>query len=649
MTEPPSTFETFGLSFPASDACSSFVGQTIEGRYTLRSRLGEGGFGCVFLADQKSPSRRVAVKVQKHAGRESHRMAKEADLLARLDDRGIARVFEAGTWESPTGPRFFVAMELIPGGLPLHVFCHDHRLAVHERLALFREVCRSVSVAHREGIVHRDLKPGNILVDKHGQPRIIDFGISKLVTSGWEQAAAPIPGEHDASPEETRVGTLIGTPRYAAPEQQDGAATTRSDVYALGIILRDDCFDDLDGKMPSWLRPLVARCIATDPQTRYADAAQLDAELERVLRRQAVRRWMMKWMAGAAASLLAVVAGMALVPPKASPEPTPELQALSLTPLDDWTTVAGDAQSTRAACTGRGDIAVSKPAMPTVTEFRLSPIRGGVRSLAFSGTNAILASSDPGGWRVWDAAMLSRSTWPILEVRAGESSPEHAGLIAVSPDGTTLFAQDGLRSVVAYQVPTAKRLGRFDFGTPDSSQRITAIAPAAASDVSFVGLSDGSVWQWVLRTGSTMPAGTPRGPGDIHLASNAPATRIAVGGGDGVVSILDGRTAAVVRTAKPFTGRVTALCFTTADQVVVAACLPEANDTAVIRLSSSGGTNLQVSGSMSVARPVTGLAFTGSEVVAVSPGGGSTAVNQRLEQRSTGMVMINRAPHRIGF
>jgi hypothetical protein len=506
-----------------------------------------------------------------------------------------------------------------------------------------------VSVAHREGIVHRDLKPGNILVDKHGQPRIIDFGISKLIASGQEQAAAHIPGTHDAAPDETRIGTLMGTPRYAAPEQRGGGATTRSDVYALGVILSLDLFDDLDGKMPSWLGPLVARCIATDPQARYTDAAHLEADLDRVQRRKAVRRRMMMWMAAAAASLLAVVLGMTMVPTTDPPDSKQTTPALSLTTLDEETAVAGDQRTKRVASAVGCDIAVSKPATPSVTEFRLSPILGDVRSLAFSGTSAILASSDPGGWRVWDAATLARSTWPILEVRAGESSPEHDGLIAVSPDGNTLFAQDGLRSVVAYQIRTATRLGRFDFDLPDSAQRITAIAPAATANAAFVGLSDGSVWQWLLTTGSTKPVGRPRGRGAILLASNAPATQVAACGGDGVVSVLDGRTAAVVRAAKPISGRVTALCFTMADDVVVAACLQEASHTAVIRFSSSGSGKLLISGSMSLANPVTGLAFTGSEVVAISPGGESAAVNQRLEPRSTYMVLINGASHRIGF
>ena len=129
MTDSSTTFHSFGLSSgSAQDPCVHLVGETIDGRYTLENWLGEGGFGCVFLARQRSPSRQVAVKVQKHAGRESQRMTKEADLLARLDDRGIARVYEAGDWASPTGPRIFVAMELIVGGAPLHRFCADHRL-----------------------------------------------------------------------------------------------------------------------------------------------------------------------------------------------------------------------------------------------------------------------------------------------------------------------------------------------------------------------------------------------------------------------------------------------------------------------------------------------------------------------------------------
>lgn len=216
------------LELVASDR----IGEMFAGRYRLVEKLGEGGWGTVFRAEQSEPVRReVAVKVLK-AGMDTRavvtRFRAEQQALARMDHPGIARVFDAG--ETIQGRPFFV-MELVRGRR-ITEFCDARRMTVRERLELFVKVCEAVQHAHHKGVVHRDLKPSNILVEEvvgAAVPKVIDFGIAKAVTGRL--------GEDTLV---TEVGGFMGTPAYMAPEQAEGraeAADTRTDVYGLGALL----------------------------------------------------------------------------------------------------------------------------------------------------------------------------------------------------------------------------------------------------------------------------------------------------------------------------------------------------------------------------------------------------------------------------
>jgi len=202
------------------------------GPYRLGERLGEGGFGEVYAAEQESPVRRpVALKVLK-AGMDSRavlaRFEAERQTLALMDHPGIARIFDAGA--TPGGRPYFV-MERVDGEA-ITTFCDRHRLATRARLELMIAVCRGVEHAHQKGVIHRDLKPSNILVtltDGKPFPKIIDFGIAKATGGGAGEDAF-----------HTRQGEFLGTPEYASPEQTEpGGANvdTRTDVYALGAVL----------------------------------------------------------------------------------------------------------------------------------------------------------------------------------------------------------------------------------------------------------------------------------------------------------------------------------------------------------------------------------------------------------------------------
>jgi WD40 repeat protein len=211
------------------------------GPYKLVAKIGEGGFGVVYSAEQQEPvRRRVAVKVIK-LGLDTvqivARFEAERQALAMMDHPNIARVFDAGALEN--GRPFFV-MEFVPG-IKITEFCDQARLSIQERLRLFIQVCQAIQHAHQKGIIHRDIKPSNILVSSPEEvpvPKIIDFGIAKATQGRLTDQTGLTHGDQ-----------LIGTPAYMSPEQAGMAnldIDTRTDIYSLGVLL----FELLTGKTP---------------------------------------------------------------------------------------------------------------------------------------------------------------------------------------------------------------------------------------------------------------------------------------------------------------------------------------------------------------------------------------------------------------
>ena len=208
------------------------AGQLVAERFQLIRRLGEGGMGQVWLAEQTSPVRRqVALKLIKAGMYDEalvQRFQSERQSLAIMDHPAIAKVFDAGA--TSQGQPYFV-MEYVPG-LPITEYCDQKKLKIRDRLELFIQACDGVQHAHQKAIIHRDLKPANILVievDGKPVPRIIDFGLAKATTP-------QVAGESIF----TQMGHFVGTPGYMSPEQADPTLQdidTRTDVYSLGVVL----------------------------------------------------------------------------------------------------------------------------------------------------------------------------------------------------------------------------------------------------------------------------------------------------------------------------------------------------------------------------------------------------------------------------
>jgi serine/threonine protein kinase len=205
---------------------------SLIGPYKLLQKLGGGGMGIVFMAEQEKPvRRRVALKIIRPdigTGEVIARFEAERQALALMDHPNIARVLDAGTTDS--GLPYF-AMELVKG-VPITDYCDQARLSPRERLGLFIPVCQAVQHAHQKGIIHRDLKPSNILVTLHDGtpvPKVIDFGVAKAI------------GQHVTERTLfTRFAQMIGTPLYMSPEQAEMSGLdidTRSDIYSLGVLL----------------------------------------------------------------------------------------------------------------------------------------------------------------------------------------------------------------------------------------------------------------------------------------------------------------------------------------------------------------------------------------------------------------------------
>ncbi len=295
-------------------AVRSVAPETI-GPYRILGRLGEGGMGVVYRAEQLNPRRTIALKVI-HSGLLSpaalRRFEFETEVLGRLHHPGIAQIHEAGVSTRADGSAElpYFAMELIEGR-PLIEHADAEQLDVSERLELLGRVCDAIHHAHQKGVIHRDLKPSNILVtaggSRPGEPKVLDFGVARATESDEKDPRT-----------RTSAGQLIGTLPYMSPEQVSGdpdALDIRCDVYALGVVLYELLCGELpidpkDTPVPEAARriveeepmrlgrrstrfrgdieTIVAKALEKTPDRRYASAAEFGADLRRYVRNEPI-------------------------------------------------------------------------------------------------------------------------------------------------------------------------------------------------------------------------------------------------------------------------------------------------------------------------------------------------------------------------
>jgi serine/threonine protein kinase len=268
-------------------------------RYRLVKRVGNGGMGTVYLAEDSILRRRVALKIldlPDEQGQLSARLLREAHVLARLEHPGIVPVHDAGTLADG---RVFYAMKFVQGErLDAHVKRLD---ALSDRLRVFQRICEAVAFAHARGILHRDLKPENVMVGSFGEVLVMDWGVAKILRD------APAPNDRQptkdmglqpnmaalADPLKTAHGTILGTPGYMAPEQARGEVESldeRADIYSLGALLKfltgsgePVRTPEGSGSAPKAVAAIASTAMAREPSSRYTSVSDLAQDVSRYL------------------------------------------------------------------------------------------------------------------------------------------------------------------------------------------------------------------------------------------------------------------------------------------------------------------------------------------------------------------------------
>ena len=285
-------------------------------KYRLIRELGHGGMGSVYLAEDTDLNREIAIKVLNVAADNdelARRMVREAQIIARLEHPGIIPVHDVGALADG---RVFYAMKLVRGER-LDEYAAT-KTPIKDRLRKFQAACEAVSFAHAHGVIHRDLKPQNIMIGAFGEVMVLDWGVAKILPNPSldtdpEAETLRRPPQHSsglphAKAEDTTHGTVIGTAKYMAPEQERGEVEQldqRSDVYSLGGIL----YFLLTNQVPSVVKPREAnpkvpkgaeavclKAMSASPDARYDSAADLAADVARLLNDEPVSAYRESWL-----------------------------------------------------------------------------------------------------------------------------------------------------------------------------------------------------------------------------------------------------------------------------------------------------------------------------------------------------------------
>jgi len=539
------------------------------GKFRILGRIGEGGMGTVFEAEQEHPRRVVALKLLRlelSSPRLQRRFAREVELLGRLQHPGIARLYEAGQVETELGPLPWLSMERIEG-VALTAWARAHP-DLRVRLELFAEVCRAVQHAHERGVVHRDLKPANLLVDEAGRAHVLDFGIARAL-----DADLGLTTQHHGA------GEILGTLAYMSPEQAAGdsaALDARSDVYSLGVILHELLAGELPYPMPESslveavaaiqtaqprrlgsvqralrgdLETIASTALEKDPGRRYASAGALGADVERFLRDEPIQahepsrayvlaRFVRRnrgSVVSVGAVFLALVVGLVAAlrfglgeaeqRARADRRTADALELAHQASLLATQTLL-DAGSFDAA---RQQLGAVPPAMrgwawgalDRRLDGRLAElVLPGLWDAAFLDDERVLLVDESGAALAWDLVTDQRTPY-------GPSVPGARPLV-LTEDGRRLLSSLGAELVLSD--PLGAEVARLDFpgGEPAHGWRRAAIAPGDGGRLA-VATADDALWLWEPGAGRWAELPLPDGKIPWSLAFSPDGELLAVG------------------------------------------------------------------------------------------------------------------------
>ncbi|MHC4958478.1 MAG: protein kinase domain-containing protein [Planctomycetota bacterium] len=462
------------------------------GKYTIVRRLGEGAMGVVYEAIQDVPRRAVALKLMRPWAvneETSRRFQQEVEALGRLQHPGIAQVLEGGTVEVEEGLQSFLAMELVEG---VDVVAHakEHGLGRDRRLRLIARIADAVQHAHESGVVHRDLKPDNILVTPEGQPKILDFGVARIIEPGVAGVSI------------TAAGELVGTIAYMSPEQLVGAPDIGplADIYSLGIIAYELLADDppvrfegrplaeaillardsqpmrlgaRDVRLRGDPETIVSKAMEREPARRYESAGAMADDIRRFLDHEPIRArpaspiYRARKFARRHRALVGVAASLVLV-----------LAAGLVFAALSWK------QDRENAARSRRELyrtAVSAAAY-AIERHDWARVR-------------VHLDEAPAGERAWEWRYLAGQIRSWLVEHESDATP--IGTPACAPDGSFVATALDNGTVALWHPTTARTLRVLDAGTP-----LTTLARTLPPGQVVAGTVDGRILVWDLDSGA---------------------------------------------------------------------------------------------------------------------------------------------------